>query len=120
MRGRGEFTPRQLAMTDSNHPWRDESLLYKLYWDEELSTNEIADKLECAQMTIWKWMRRFGIPRRDVLEVAPNRRRHPAVFTDRGYVIYASNYRETTNFVGIHLKWSRRMPLPQGATEGNE
>ena len=25
-------------MTDSENPWRDESLLYELYWEQELST----------------------------------------------------------------------------------
>lgn len=41
-------------------------------------------------------------PRRSAREAAPNRRRHPAVFTDRGYVICATNYRETTDCVGFH------------------
>jgi hypothetical protein len=47
-------------------------------------------------------MQKFDIPRRDAREAAPNRRRHPAVFTDRGYVICATNYRGTTDSVGIH------------------
>jgi len=45
---------------------------------------------------------RLSIPRRNPREAAPNRRRHPAVFTDRGYVICASNYRGSTDSVGIH------------------
>ena len=89
-------------MTDSEYPWRDESLLYELYWEQELSTVKIADKLGCTQQTVSKWMQKFDIPRRDAREAAPNRRRHPAVFTDRGYVICASNYRGTTDSVGIH------------------
>jgi len=89
-------------MSDSEYPWRDESLLRNLYWEQELSTTEIADKLECTQPTISKWMQRLNISRRDPREAAPNRRRHPAVFTDRGYVICASNYRGTTDSVGIH------------------
>ncbi len=89
-------------MTDSEYPWRDEALLYDLYWEQELSTVEIADRLGCAQKTIWRWMEKFDIPRRNKHEAAPNRRRHPAVFTDRGYVICASNYRGTTDSVGIH------------------
>jgi hypothetical protein len=47
-RGAGEFTPHNRAMTDSEYPWRDESLLYELYWEQELSTNDIADKLDCT------------------------------------------------------------------------
>lgn len=90
------------TMTDSDYPWRDESLLYELYWEQELTTTEIANKLGCMQQTVSKWMQRLDIPRRDPREAAPNRRRHPAVFTDRGYVICASNYRGTTDSVGIH------------------
>lgn len=89
-------------MTDADYPWRDESLLRNLYWKQELSTTEIADKLGCTQPTVSKWMQRLGIPRRNPREAAPNRRRHPAVFTDRGYVICASNYRGTTDSIGIH------------------
>ncbi|MBZ6496993.1 helix-turn-helix domain-containing protein [Natrinema longum] len=88
-------------MTDADQPWRDESLLFELYWNQELRTTEIADKLGCTQQTVSKWMQRLNIPRRDPREVAPNRRRHPAVFTDRGYVICASNDRRTTVSVGI-------------------
>ncbi|WP_137285452.1 HNH endonuclease [Halorussus salinisoli] len=89
-------------MTESETPWRDESLLRKLYWEQHLSTNEIADKLGCRQVTIWKWIDRFEIPRRSAYEAATNRRLHPAVFTDRGYVVCASNYRGTNDSVGIH------------------
>ena len=89
-------------MTDSEYPWRDESLLYELYWEQELITVKIADELGCIQQTVSKWMQKFDIPRRDAREAAPNRRRHPAVFTDRDYVICASNYRGTTDSVGIH------------------
>ena len=52
-------------MTDSEYPWQDESLLYELYWKQELSTVKIADKLGCTQQTVSKWMQRFVIPRRD-------------------------------------------------------
>jgi len=89
-------------MNESETPWRDESLLYELYWEEELSTNEIADELNCDQSTVWEWMNRYEISRRSSYESATNRRLHPAVFTDRGYVICASNYRGTTESVGIH------------------
>lgn len=89
-------------MTGTETPWRDESLLHKLYWEQHQSTNEIADELGCHQRTVWKWMDRFDIPRRSAYEATTNRRLHPAVFTDRGYVICASNHRGTTDSVGIH------------------
>ncbi|MFC6964824.1 HNH endonuclease [Halocatena marina] len=47
-------------------------------------------------------MDRFDIPRRSAYEAVTNRRLHPAVFTDRGYVVCASNYRGSTKSVGIH------------------
>jgi hypothetical protein len=90
------------SMTNTDTPWRDESLLYELYWEHERSTNDIADELDCDQATIWKWMERFEIPRRSSYEAATNRQLYPAVFTDRGYVICASNYRGSTASVGIH------------------
>lgn len=89
-------------MTSTETPWRDESLLHELYRKQDLSTNEIADKLGCHQATVWKWMDRFEIPRRSAYEAATNRRLHPAVFTDRGYVICAANYRGSTDTVGVH------------------
>lgn len=88
-------------MTGTETPWRDESLLHELYWEEYLSTNQIADRFGCHQRTVWKWMDRFDIPRRSTYEAATNRRLHP-VFTDRGYVICASNYSGTNDSVGIH------------------
>lgn len=94
-------TVKQL-MTGTETPWRDESLLQELYWEQNLSTNEIADELGCHQRTVWKWMDRFEIPRRSAYEAATNRRLHPAVFIDRGYVVCASNYRGASDSVGIH------------------
>jgi hypothetical protein len=46
-------------MTDSEYPWRDESRLYELYWEQELSTVKNAVKLGCTQQTVSKWMQRF-------------------------------------------------------------
>lgn len=66
-------------MTDSDYPWRDESRLYELYWEQELSTTEIEDEVGCAQQTVSKRVQRFDIPRRDAREAAPNRRRRPRV-----------------------------------------
>ena len=38
--------------------------LYKLYWEEEMSLNEIARKIGCAKRTIAVRMTEYGIPRR--------------------------------------------------------
>jgi len=42
----------------------DRETLEKLYWDEELSTREIAKKLGCSHRKVQIWMERYGIPRR--------------------------------------------------------
>lgn len=31
-------------MTDADHPWRDESLLKELYWEQELTATEIDER----------------------------------------------------------------------------
>lgn len=48
--------------------WRDEETLRRLYWDEGLSMQQIADKLGCTNQTITYWMKRHDIDRRDIWE----------------------------------------------------
>lgn len=48
----------------SDSPWHDEKTLRELYWDEGLSTREIADKLGCAGPTIVKAMDEHGVETR--------------------------------------------------------
>lgn len=54
LRGAGALetasTVEQL-MTSTETPWRDESLLQELYWEQHLSTNEIANEWDCDQAT---------------------------------------------------------------------
>jgi len=45
-------------------PWRDEDKLRELYWEEEMSIPDIADKLECCHSTVHRWMKRLDIERR--------------------------------------------------------
>lgn len=87
-------------MTSTETPWRDESLLQELYSEQHLSTNEISDEWGCDQATSWKWTDRFDSPHCIAYEAATNRRLHPVVFTDHGYVICTSNHRGTTDSVG--------------------
>jgi len=51
-------------MTNEDAPWRDEELLRQKYWEEELSSVEIADELGCTKPCVLQWMRRFDIDRR--------------------------------------------------------
>jgi len=45
-------------------PWRDESELRRLYQEEEMTQEEIADNLGVSETTIRNWMKRHGIERR--------------------------------------------------------
>lgn len=74
----GESTPLHRAITNSEYHWRDESVLYELYWKQELSKTEIAEQLGYTQPAVQKWMQRFDIPRRDARETAPNPQPRPA------------------------------------------
>lgn len=55
------------------YPWRDEETLHRLYVEEKMSVLQIADKLDCGTDTVYKWMDRHGIERRNSEEAALNR-----------------------------------------------
>lgn len=42
-------------------PWHDEDKLHYLFKDENLSAEDIADKLGCSTSNIHRWLRTFGI-----------------------------------------------------------
>lgn len=46
-------------------PHRDAEVLRRMYWDEELNTVQIAERLGISHSVIGLWMERLGIPRRD-------------------------------------------------------
>jgi len=48
--------------------WRDEGLLRKLYVEQELSVDEISQRLACCTKTIRNWLKRHSIPMRSSLE----------------------------------------------------
>ncbi|MGQ3723536.1 HNH endonuclease [Natrialba aegyptia] len=52
------------STTKIDHPWRNEGLLRRLYIDEQLSTKEISNRLDCGVSTVSKWLKRHGIPTR--------------------------------------------------------
>jgi predicted DNA-binding protein YlxM (UPF0122 family) len=44
--------------------YQNPEVLRKLYWEEGLSINQIAEKLKVSHSVIFCWMKRLGIPRR--------------------------------------------------------
>ena len=49
-------------------PYKNKKWLQKKYWKEKLSIAKIAKKINISQSTIYKWMKRFNIPRRSISE----------------------------------------------------
>lgn len=57
----------------TEHPWRDEETLRKLYHQEKLSTLSIGEKLGCDHTTVLRWMKKLNISRRDAQAAAHKR-----------------------------------------------
>lgn len=51
-------------------PWRDEETLRRMYWEEEKSSQAIADELGCSYGAVLRWMEKYDIPRRDRIEAS--------------------------------------------------
>jgi hypothetical protein len=49
-------------------PWTDEDLLRELYWGEMMSPREIADVFDCAYATVFNWLDKHGIRKRNMSE----------------------------------------------------
>lgn len=54
----------------ASQPWHDETLLRKMYHDDDMIQSEIADEFGCSRTTITKWMDEHGIEARDKSEAA--------------------------------------------------
>jgi len=61
--------------------WKDKNLIRELYWDKNLSTYEIADKVGCDENTILRFMKNNDIERR-----VSFRNRHPGVHESGNYM----------------------------------
>lgn len=79
-----------LLRSDGGKPWRDEELMRELYLEEEMSSGEIADRLDCARSTILNWLHRHDIPVRSILEAKSIKHGKHAKYTvdNRGYPIW--------------------------------
>lgn len=53
---------------DGPEKYRNSEWLEQKYWDEELSTSEIAELCDCTKVTISDWMDRHDIPKRSKSE----------------------------------------------------
>jgi DNA-directed RNA polymerase specialized sigma24 family protein len=49
------------AVERERHPWRGPDQLARLYYGEGLTQPEVADRLDCGQRTIARWMDRFDL-----------------------------------------------------------
>jgi len=52
-------------------PYQDPEVLTELYYDQHLSTYELADRFDVSQSTICRWMDKHDLDRRDGLEARP-------------------------------------------------
>lgn len=49
---------------EANAPWRDRETLYKKYWVEEKTCDEIGDELGCSGRTVSTWLQKHDIETR--------------------------------------------------------
>lgn len=52
-----------------NEKYKDPDLLKELYWDKEMTQEEIGNKLGCSASTISKYMNKFDIKTRDPAKI---------------------------------------------------
>ena len=107
----GEFaSPRGVAVHrarshESEVPWYDGELMERLYLEEELSTNEMAERLGCDDETIRMWLGRHGIELRSRSEALKgvNRVERAYFYTDvNGYENLQSWGPEGKSNVRVH------------------
>ncbi len=56
---------RGRSAENEDFKYRDEEWLREKYWEDGLSISDIAEECDALESTIWKWMRRFNIERRE-------------------------------------------------------
>lgn len=49
------------AFECDRRPWRDPEVLYELYYIDGLTQAEVAERLDCGEMTINRWMKRHDM-----------------------------------------------------------
>ena len=71
-------------MSETEHPWRDESILREKYREEGMTMEELADLWDVSTSTLSKWINRFGI--RTGGRGAGDPYKVPIHITEHGYV----------------------------------
>lgn len=93
------------AFEDDDTPYRNKETLERLYVDERLSQDEIADRLECGVATVSRWMDKHGIDARSRKENgAIQASRTPAHYytNNRGREIWVDNTGDSFESVTVH------------------
>ena len=92
-----DFSGAQLLRNEKRDmPYQDEYLLYTLYWEHELNTREIADRLGCTQLPITTRMNKYDIPFRYAGA-------HGSTYeTDRGEYVRSTHERQIANWLHSH------------------
>ena len=58
----------------------DRDWLYKKYWEEGLTTYEIADELDCSRSLVWRCMNELNIPRRPATQRTGKHSKYPQLY----------------------------------------
>lgn len=92
-------------MTDDSQPWHDGELLKRLYWDEQMTQQEIADELGCSDSTISAQLSEHGIQARSRVEANRLAQGVPYVrfgTNGEGYETWATDFRGERDAIGVH------------------
>jgi len=83
-------------LKELEQPWRDEQLLRYLYHEKKLSGMKMAPYLGCSPATVNRWIKRYGITRRENVRVPFY------THSDKGTECWAHGYKQDTDFVYVH------------------
>ncbi|GAB7018708.1 HNH endonuclease [Halostagnicola bangensis] len=75
-------------IADLEYPWQDIEVLKTLYWEQEMSTRDVSDKLGTSHVTIREWLNRHDLGTRQRGEAIGMARQQEGVtlYTDdKGY-----------------------------------
>lgn len=78
-------------------PYHDPDKLKKLYWDKEMSLNEIGKKYNCSHNTIHYWMKKHNIDREKHSCKKP-----PMFRLKDGYEVWRTEVKGTNHSVRVH------------------
>jgi len=71
-RSRSEVIELSHKKNSNEKPWSDEETLKQLYYEDKMSTGEIAEELGCTDEVVRYWMEKHGLERRNLSEASKN------------------------------------------------